>query len=60
MHMRLTQSLSADSVNNYREKHLLGFGTALDIAQMVAFLFSDGGRWITGSNVIVDGGFTVR
>ncbi|MFZ6689426.1 SDR family NAD(P)-dependent oxidoreductase [Undibacterium sp. SXout11W] len=60
MHARLIQSLSDDSVGNYREKHLLGFGTALDIAQMAVFLFSDGGRWITGSNVLVDGGFTVR
>ncbi len=39
---------------------LLGEGTTLDIADMVAFLLSKQSRWITGQNFIVDGGRTSR
>ncbi len=39
---------------------LLGEGTPLDIADMVAFLLSKHSRWITGQNFIVDGGRTSR
>lgn len=35
-------------------------GTADDVAKAVAFLASDESRWITGSTITVDGGFTAR
>lgn len=38
----------------------LGVGAPEDIANMVAFLFSNQSRWITGKNIIVDGGYTIR
>lgn len=41
-------------------KHLLGFGKASDISSVCIFLLSDASRWITGQNLIVDGGYTVR
>ena len=34
----------------------LGMGAPLDIAEAVAFLASDRGRWITGTDLVVDGG----
>jgi NAD(P)-dependent dehydrogenase (short-subunit alcohol dehydrogenase family) len=34
-------------------------GTALDIAEAVAFLASAQGRWITGQHLVVDGGFSL-
>ena len=30
-----------------------------DVAQVVAFLASEGARWVTGSSVSANGGFTV-
>lgn len=42
------------------DKHLLGLGMPEDIANASVFLLSDGARWITGHNLIVDGGYTVR
>jgi NAD(P)-dependent dehydrogenase (short-subunit alcohol dehydrogenase family) len=35
-------------------------GTAEDVASAVSFLASDDSKWITGSTVTVDGGFTAR
>lgn len=38
----------------------LGLGAPSDIANAAMFLLSDGARWITGQNIIVDGGYTAR
>jgi NAD(P)-dependent dehydrogenase (short-subunit alcohol dehydrogenase family) len=42
----------------FERRHLLGFGQPEDIASAAAFLLSDAARWITGSVLTVDGGFT--
>lgn len=40
--------------------HPLGLGTPDDIAAVCIFLLSDASRWITGTNLVVDGGYTAR
>ena len=40
-----------------KEHPLGGFGEAEDIANAAAFLLSDASKWITGTSMIVDGGF---
>lgn len=40
--------------------HPLGIGTTEDIANACVYLLSDASRWITGQNLIVDGGYTIK
>lgn len=41
-------------------QHPLGIGSPEDVAHAVAFLLGDTGRWITGTTLVVDGGFTAQ
>ena len=50
--------LSPDQVNAVRSRHLLGFGSACDVAAGIAFLASDEACWITGTCLTIDGGLT--
>jgi len=40
--------------------HPLGFGEPDDIAHAAAFLLADAARWITGTVLVVDGGYTAQ
>ena len=42
------------------DKHLLGLGKTTDIANACVYLLSDASRWVTGQNLVVDGGYTAR
>ncbi|WP_226810710.1 SDR family NAD(P)-dependent oxidoreductase [Bacteroides cellulosilyticus] len=41
-------------------KHLLGLGETTDISNACIYLLSNGARWVTGQNIIVDGGYSVK
>lgn len=58
MHSRLVDGLNQDGLDHYRNRHPLGFGSAIDVAQLASFLLSDGGRWITGASFVIDGGYS--
>ena len=38
----------------------LGLGTPEDIGNAVLFLLSDGSRWLTGNNMVIDGGYSLK
>jgi len=42
------------------KEHLLGLGQPEDVAYAVAYLLARTGKWITGTNLVVDGGFTAK
>lgn len=51
---------SEESLNRIKLMHPLGLGYPEDVANACIFLLSDAARWITGTNLIVDGGYTAR
>ena len=53
-------SQNEESLNKIKSYHPLGFGYPEDIANACVFLLSDASKWITGINLIVDGGYTAR
>lgn len=53
-------SFDENYVANLESLHPLGLGTPSSIAEPIAFLLSDAARWITGSVLSVDGGFTAQ
>lgn len=40
--------------------HPLGLGKPEDVANACIYLLSDAGRWVTGTQLMVDGGYTAR
>lgn len=42
----------------FEKRHPLGFGEPEDVAHAVLFLLTDASRWVTGTNLIVDGGYS--
>ena len=51
---------SMEAMTAIKQMHPLGIGTARDVAYAIAFLLAETGRWVTGSALIVDGGYTAR
>jgi NAD(P)-dependent dehydrogenase (short-subunit alcohol dehydrogenase family) len=52
--------LRAEDLAKIESAHPLGIGRPRDIANAVAFLLADTGRWITGTTLVVDGGYTAQ
>ncbi|WP_224264662.1 SDR family NAD(P)-dependent oxidoreductase [Parabacteroides goldsteinii] len=53
-------SFDQNYLDTLNRLHPLGLGEADDIANAVAYLFSDMAKWVTGSVMHVDGGFTAQ
>lgn len=56
----LDSILSQNELQNLDKGYPLGLGKTIDISSMCAYLLSDQAHWITGQNIIVDGGATAR
>lgn len=57
---RLKESFTAGQFARIEAMHPLGIGSPRDVACAIAFLLAETGRWITGSTLVVDGGYTAQ
>lgn len=52
---------SDEEVQKHLSNYPLGrFGQAEDVSNLICFLLSDGSKWITGSEIAIDGGFSIH
>ena len=58
MNDRIAANLAEGGVDAYAAAHPLGMGRPEDVAAAVLFLLSPAARWITGTTMIVDGGYS--
>jgi NAD(P)-dependent dehydrogenase (short-subunit alcohol dehydrogenase family) len=60
MSKKIYDSLSIKEQKKITDMHPLGLGQPKDIANACIFLLKDTSRWITGTNLIVDGGYSAK
>jgi len=52
------ENLSIEVIQEDEKKYPLGYGEAIQVANPIIFLLSDASSWITGQNLVLDGGRT--
>ena len=57
---KISDSFNSEYDELINKLHPLGLGEAEDVANAIAFLVSDMGKWITGTILNVDGGYTAQ
>lgn len=57
---KMLQLLTPEQISHIEAMHPLGFGNPRDVANAIAFLVAGSSRWITGTTLVVDGGYTAH
>lgn len=60
MYERVESNWNETQRGEVEASHPLGIGLPEDIANAIAFLIADTGRWITGQVLVVDGGYSAK
>jgi NAD(P)-dependent dehydrogenase (short-subunit alcohol dehydrogenase family) len=60
MFQKIKNELSEESLSDIQRRHPLGIGKPEDVGNLCAFLLSDLSNWITGSDYIIDGGYSCQ
>lgn len=60
MSSKILDSISEDNKKDIEKMHPLGIGNVIDIAKGVEFLLSDNSSWITGVDLLIDGGYSAQ
>lgn len=52
--------ISFENLSKIKEKHLLGIGKYDDVIPTIIHFLSNDSKWTTGSNIVVDGGYSAN
>jgi NAD(P)-dependent dehydrogenase (short-subunit alcohol dehydrogenase family) len=55
---KLFESIPPETKQKIIDMHPLGLGSPEDVANLISFLMSDQASWITGSEYVIDGGYS--
>jgi NAD(P)-dependent dehydrogenase (short-subunit alcohol dehydrogenase family) len=53
-------SVEKDQLELDEQRYPFGYGEPLDVAYATIYLLSDASKWVTGTNIILDGGLTLK
>ncbi len=56
----ILNAIPEESKSRILYNHPLGIGAPADVASLVCFLLSDDSSWITGTNIVIDGGYSAH
>lgn len=59
MTQKLFASITEKNIQDIIDKHPLGIGEANDIAHLCIYLLSNSSKWITGTDITIDGGYSI-
>ena len=57
---KMFENIGEEAAEEILKKHPLGIGKPEDVANACIFLLSDAAKWITGTNMVVDGGYSAQ
>ncbi|MDR0829767.1 MAG: SDR family oxidoreductase [Prevotellaceae bacterium] len=57
---KMLENFSDENKTAKLAMHPLGYGQSKDVANACIYLLSDAAKWITGTNLIVDGGYSAK
>jgi len=57
---KMFEDIGEEASSEIIRKHPLGIGNPEDVANACIFLLSDASRWITGINLVIDGGYSAQ
>jgi NAD(P)-dependent dehydrogenase (short-subunit alcohol dehydrogenase family) len=60
MTMKMRESLNDQNKKDIFSMHPLGYGNTDDVANGCIYLLSDASKWVTGTNLIIDGGYSAK
>ena len=60
MTKKLFSQIDEDNIQRIKNMHPLGIGEVQDVVPLIAFLLSNNSQWITGQNLIIDGGYSIQ
>lgn len=54
------ETITAEQLAIDEKKYPLGYGEPADVANAAVYLLSDAAKWVTGTSLILDGGFSIQ